>query len=106
VLDWRAAVPFYDRMLGELRRLDINQRAVAQDLASTLLPRTARFYSAVAILTLGRDREIATAVRNMTPAVMRLVEAITADRRKYDRERDLAQKALAEFRSAADKRNR
>lgn len=105
-LDWRVLPPFLDRMLGELRQLDGVQRTTALDLASTLLPRTIRFYAAVAVLTLGRDKAIANAVRKLTPAVIGLTEVIAANERTYKRARRRAEKALGEFREAADQRRR
>lgn len=106
VLDWRVLPPFLDRMLGDLRLLDENQRTTALDLAATLLPRTIRFYAAVAVLTLGRDRFIADAVRKLTPAVMGLTEVTAASQRTYQLTRRRAEKALGEFRDAADRRRR
>ncbi len=69
-----------------------------------LLPRTVRFYSAVAVLTLGSDKQIANAVRDLTPAVGRLMEVIGAKARTYERARARAEKALGRFRAVADQR--
>jgi hypothetical protein len=69
-----------------------------------VLPRTVRFFAAVAGLTLGPDKQIANAVRELTSAITALPEVITAKRRKYDRARHRAEKALAEFRAVADQR--
>jgi hypothetical protein len=55
VLDWGRLAPVFDRLLGEIRDMDDRQRLVALDLATLLLPRTQRFYSAVAALTLGKE---------------------------------------------------
>jgi antirestriction protein ArdC len=69
-------------------------------------PRTARFYAAVAVLTLGFDIKIANAVRDLTPAVGALLEVIAADEKKYARARARAEKALGNFRTVADQRQR
>jgi hypothetical protein len=102
VLDWRTLPAGLDRLLDEVWHLDEEQRLVALDLATILLPRTSRFYSAVAVLTLGPDKEIAAAVRRLTPAVGGLMEAIASRKRKYERARRRAQRALGKFRDVAD----
>jgi len=106
LLDWRIAGPAIDRLLAADRQLDETQRRVALDLNTVLLPRTARFYAAVSVLTLGPDEELADAVRKLTPAVAALLDVITAKQRKYDRTRYRAEKALRKFRAEADKRRR
>jgi hypothetical protein len=54
-------------------------------LATMVTPRTARFYAAVAVLTLGPDIKIANTVRDLTPAVGALLEVIAAEEKKYAR---------------------
>jgi hypothetical protein len=97
VLDWRRLAPVFDRILAVDRDLDDRKRLVALDLATVLLPRTVRFYSAVAVLTLGSDKQIANAVRDLTPTVGRLMEVIAAKARTYERARARAEKALGQF---------
>jgi hypothetical protein len=104
VLDWRRLAPVFDRILAVDRDLDDRKRLVALDLATVLLPRTVRFYSAVAVLTLGSDKQIANAVRDLTPTVGRLMEVIAAKARTYERARARAEKALGQFRAVADQR--
>ncbi len=104
VLDWRRLAPVFDRILAVDRDLDDRKRLVALDLATVLLPRTVRFYSAVAVLTLGSDKQIASAVRDLTPAVGRLMEVIAGKARTYERARARAEKALGQFRAVADQR--
>src|SRR6266851_2900191 len=104
VLDWRRLAPVFDRILAVDRDLDDRKRLVALDLATVLLPRTVRFYSAVAVLTLGSDKQIASAVRDLTPAVGRLMEVIAVKARTYERARARAEKALGQFRAVADQR--
>jgi len=106
LLDWHTARPALDRMLAIDRELDDRQRKVALDLATMVAPRTARFYTAVAVLTLGPDIKIANAVRDLTPAVGALLEVIAAEDKKYSRARARAEKALGTFRTVADERGR
>ena len=106
LLDWYTASPFLNRVLTMDRELDERQRTVALDLATTVTPRTARFYAAVAVLTLGSDVKIANAVRELTPAVGALVEVMAANDKKYSRARARAEKALGAFRQMADQRRR
>lgn len=102
--DWRKTAPLMERLLAMDRDQNEQQRTMALDMAAVLLPRASRFYAAVAILTLGPDKRIADAVRDLTPAVGALTEAIAAKQRKYDRARSRAQKALGRFRTIADQR--
>ncbi len=106
VLDWGRLAPVFDRLLGEIRDMDDRQRLVALDLATLLLPRTQRFYSAVAALTLGKDKKIADAVRRLAPDIAGLLEVIAGRQRTYERARRRAEHALGEFRAAVDRRGR
>lgn len=106
LLDWHTARPALGRLLAMDRELDNRQRTVALDLVTMVTPRTARFYAAVAILTLGPDIKIAEAVRELPPAVGALLEVIAADEKKYARTRTRAEKALGTFRTIADQRPR
>jgi len=106
LLDWHTARPALDRLLAIDRELDDRQRTVALDLATMVTPRTARFYAAVAVLTLGPDIKIANAVRDMTPAVGALLEVVAAEEKKYARGHTRAEKALGAFRAVADQRGR
>ena len=45
--------PGFDRILAADRDLDSRQRTIALDMVTVVLPRTVRFYAAVATLTLG-----------------------------------------------------
>ena len=104
VLNWRKEGPMLDRILAVDRELNEDQRIIALDLTTVLLPRTNRFYAAVAVLTLGPDKAIARATRELAPVVAEFTEMIAAKRRKYSRARSRAEKALAKFRSVADQR--
>jgi hypothetical protein len=104
--DWRSLGPGLDRLLAADRELDEKQRIVALDLATVVAPRTVRFYAAVAVLTLGPDKKIADAVRDLTPAVAALLEVIASKQKTYDRARAHAEDALGTFRTVADQRDR
>ncbi|SRR6266567_223117 len=106
ILDWRKNAPLMERIVSIDRWQSEQQRTVALDLTSMLLPRTSRFYAAVAVLTLGPDKEIADAVRGMTPAVTGLLDVIAARNRQYARARLRADKALGKFREVAEQRRR
>src|ERR1700689_818191 len=96
--------PGFDRILAADHDLDEKQRTAALDLTTVVLPRTVRFFSAVTLLTLGPDKHIANAVRELTPAITALLDVITARPGKYNSARRRAEKALAEFRAVADQR--
>ncbi len=102
--DWGRLAPGLERMLAAIRELDENQRRVALDMGTIVAPRCGRFYAAVSVLTLGPDKEIASAARKLVAGVIPLLEVIAARQREYDRERRRAEAALAKFRGAADKR--
>jgi hypothetical protein len=106
LLQWNRLSPAFDRILAEDRQLVEGQRTAALDVATVLGPRMTRFYAAVAVLTLGEDKEIADAVRNLANSVGAFVEVIAARQRKYDSARDRVGKALREFRRVADRRPR
>lgn len=105
-LDWRKSAPFLERLLAIDRVQNDQQRTIAQDLTAVLLPRTSRFFAAVALLTLGQDQKLAGAVRDLTPAMTELLELIAAKDRKYARARSDAENALGRFRDIADQRRR
>jgi hypothetical protein len=102
--DWHRMAPGVDRILAADRDLDSRQRTIALDMVTVVLPRTVRFYAAVATLILGPDKRIADAVRKLTPAVTDLLEVVSAREGKYQRARHRAEKALGEFRTVADQR--
>jgi len=102
--DWRRAGPLLDHLLAIERDLDNAQRTAVFDATSIIAPRTLRYYAAVAVLTLGPDKQVADAVRKLTPAVGALMEVMTAQERKFRRASRRAEKALGEFRRAADQR--
>jgi hypothetical protein len=104
LLDWRRMSPALDRILAVDHELDDNQRRTALDVATVVGPRTARFYSAVAVLTLGQDKEIADAVRDLADTVGSLLEALGAKEKKYAHARERVGNALAALRAVADQK--
>lgn len=106
LLDWRQSGPAIDRLVAVDRDLDENQRTVALDIAGVLVPRTTRFFAAVAALTLGPDVKLANAVRDLTPAVTALLDVVAAKQRAYAQARGRAETALESFRAVADQRTR
>lgn len=67
------------KLLGTARDLAHEQDEAARtftlDYATTVAPRTSRFYAAVTALTLGGDRELAEAARKLAQAAAALLEA-------------------------------
>jgi hypothetical protein len=106
LLKWDRASPAFERILAEDQHLDDRQRTVALDVATVLGPRMTRFYAAVAALTLGEDKKIADAARNLADAVGAFVEVIAARQGKYAAAHDRVLKALRAFRTVADQRRR
>jgi len=73
-------------------------RTIAIDLATTVATRASRYLAVAALTTLGEDREIADAVRNLTPKVTGVIEGITARKGEFERRSSDLQKALEDFR--------
>lgn len=78
-------------------------RIVALDLATVVTAKANRYFAVVALITLGQDKEITAAVRELTPKVTALMEGIGARKREYERLNREMQKALEGFRDLADK---
>lgn len=103
-------------LLGRLLDIDQEeveaQRTIALDVATILGPKLNRYLATAALLTLGEDKVIADAVRDLTPKVTTLQESFSGPRfetpraRKRRRERLAAdlQQAMEDFRAVADKR--
>ena len=104
--DWSRLSLGLDRLLTADRELDEKQRTIALDFAAIVAPRTVRFFAAVSVLTLGPDKGIADAVRDLTPTVGALLDVIAAKKKKYDPVRARVDEALAAFRAVADQRSR
>jgi hypothetical protein len=102
LLDWRKTAPLIGQLLEIDQSLSDRQRVIALDLSNVLSLRTNRFFAATATLTLGPDEKIVAAVRELSPAVTRLLDLLTASERKYTRARLHAEKALGRFRTVAD----
>jgi len=106
LLTWGRASPAFERILAADSELDARQRTTAMDLAAVVAPRLTRFYAAAAVLTLGNDKKIADAVRDLSNEVGKLLDVIAAKERKYAPARERVGKALEAFRAIVDRRPR
>lgn len=80
------------------------QRMVAIDIANVVTPKLNRYFAVVALLTLGEDKQVADAVRQLTPKVTALAERAGTKKRDFERLSTEMQQALEHFRRVADKR--
>ncbi|MHB1430634.1 MAG: hypothetical protein ACYCVZ_00740 [Streptosporangiaceae bacterium] len=106
LLDVRASGPVISRLLELDSALDASLRTLALDLTGILLPRVTRFYSALSVVTLGADDRLADAARDLASDVGDLLENMAASARKFSAAERRAQRALGQFRDAADKSRR
>ena len=79
-------------------------RMIALDLATVVAAKVNRYLAVAALLTLGQDKEIAGAVRKLTPKVTGLTEALGDRSGKFERLSSELQEGLEGFRDFADKR--
>jgi hypothetical protein len=79
-------------------------RTIALDLATVVAAKVNRYLAVAALLTLGQDKEIADAVRKLTPKVTGLLEVLGDRSGKFERRSNELQEGLEEFRDLADKR--
>ena len=107
---WRDVIdyPTLNSVLGAALALDREnleaQRMVAIDTANVVTPKLNRYFAVVALLTLGEDKQVADAVRQLTPKVTALAEQAGAKKRDFERLSTDMQTALEHFRDVADKR--
>jgi hypothetical protein len=80
------------------------QRMIAIDTANVVTPKVNRFFAVAALLTLGEDKQVTDAVRQLTPKVTTLVERAGTNKRDFERLSTEMQKALEQFRDVADRR--
>jgi hypothetical protein len=80
------------------------QRMLAIDIANVVTPKLNRYFAVVALLTLGEDKQVADAVRQLTPKVTALAERAGTKKRDFERLSTEMQQALEHFRDVADKR--
>lgn len=105
LLDWRHAGSLIDRLLAEDRQLDEAQRTTALDVTAIVTTRSARFFAAVATVTIGgTDGGLSESANRLAGAVGGLLEAMGGKRGQYQQARTSAERALAEFRRMADRR--
>lgn len=106
------AQPLLGRLLDIEQEEVEAQRMIALDAATILGPKLNRYLATAALLTLGEDKVIANAVRDLTPTVTALPDSFSGPRfetpmaKKRRREGLTAdlQKAMEDFRTVADKR--
>lgn len=74
------------------------------DFAGLVVPKTNRFFAAVTAVTLGPDKELAAAARQLGDAAGGLLEVAGARKRKLIQARIRFERDLGKFRAAADRR--
>jgi hypothetical protein len=79
-------------------------RMMTLDTATVVTAKGNRYLAVAALLTLGQDKEITAAVRELTSKVTGLMEGTGARKREFERLRNELQKAMESFRDLADKR--
>jgi hypothetical protein len=79
-------------------------RAIALDAGTVVIPRLTRYFAVVALLTLGDDKQLANAVRDLTPKVMKVAESPGAKKPEFEKLDNDLQQAIADFRDGVDER--
>ncbi len=79
-------------------------RTIVLDAATVVIPRLTRYFAVIALLTLGDDKQLADAVRDLTPKVMKLAESTGAKKPEFKKLDDDLQQALENFRDRVDER--
>ena len=74
------------------------------DTANMVAPKLNRYFAVAVLLTLGEDKQVADAVRQLTPKVTALAERAGTQKRDFERLSMEMQEALEHFRNVADKR--
>ena len=69
-----------------------------------MTPKLNRYFAVVALLTLGEDKQVTDAVRQLTPKVTALAEEAGTKKRDFERLSTEMQEALVQFREAAHRR--
>jgi hypothetical protein len=88
----------------EAERYQLDEsRMIALDAATILAPKLNRYFAVVALLTLGQDRSIADAVRELTPKVVSITQSFGHRKGKAHLQISELQTAMERFREAADK---
>jgi hypothetical protein len=100
---YRAQPLFATAIEAERNQLD-ESRTMTLDLATVVTPKANRYLAIAALLTLGEDRVIADAVRELTPKVTGVMDAIGGRKRDVERLTGELQSAMVDFRDLADKR--
>ena len=69
-----------------------------------VLPQMGRFFAAVTAVTMGPDKEVANAARQLGTAGGALLEAAGTKKRNHARAQDRFDRELGKFRATADRR--
>jgi len=77
-------------------------RTIALDLATVVATKANRYPAVAALLTLGQDKEVAEAVRTLSPKVTEVMEFLGDRDAKFEHVSDELQESLEEFRDFAD----
>jgi hypothetical protein len=82
LLDWRHSSRLVDRLLVEDRHLNEAKRTAALDIGGVVTVRAARFFAALAAVTVGgTDRGLPEAADRLADAVGQLLEAVGGKQR-------------------------
>ena len=89
---------------GIAREQDTNARTIVLDYTGMVTPQMSRFFAAVTAVTMGPDKALAAAARQLGTAGGALTETVGARKRKYARARSRFERELGKFRSVAAQR--
>ncbi len=96
--------PLIGTLLDAQKEQADQERLMAIDTANVLVPKMNRYFAVAALMTLGEDRVIADAVRDLTSKVTSLLEASGGKQQEVERLSKDLEAALENFRSIADQR--
>lgn len=89
---------------GLARDQETDNRTIVLDYAGMVLLQTSRFFAAVTAVTMGPDKEITDAARQLGAAGGTLLEATGARKRNHAKARSRFDQELGKFRAVADRR--
>ena len=91
-------------LTGLVRDRDTETRATVADYEGMVVPQTTRFFAALTVVTMGPDKKIADAARQLGVAGGALLETAAARKHKNERARSRFERELGKSRSAVDRR--
>jgi hypothetical protein len=95
---------FLRTTVGLARDRDAEARTTVIDYAGMVIPQTSRFFAAVTTVTMGPDKKLADAARQLGAAGGAFLEAGGARKHKHERARSRFERELGKFRTAVDHR--